>query len=108
MITDTLKQLIDTINKMAPEVWNIYVRQSLITGWTMLAVGLILILSPTPLFIWLKRTWQDRDEAKEIIPTVGGILIVLGLLLIIAIAIPYLLNPSYYAIQNLLSILRGG
>jgi hypothetical protein len=106
MITDTLKQLIDTINKMAPEVWNIYVRQALINGWTTLIFCLLIIIVPTPLFVWLKRTWSDGEERHIIVPMIGGSMILLGVAGILFYALPTLLNPQYAAIQNLLSIIK--
>jgi hypothetical protein len=110
-----------TLEKVAPHVWQIMVRQQyanavgdLLIPWGL--VGLILVL-----FLTLKKMWVTTPTGRDymsneqisqlvfsrILPTVG--MLAFGIWGVIALgeSIKILINPEYYAVRDIITMLLG-
>jgi len=103
-ILDQLAEVLTKAREVAPEVYAIYVRQILVTGYAALALALLNALAAIACIWYGARRWKD-DTVSESTATAWCIalsLCSLSVLLGLACALPRLVNPQYYAIQTLL------
>jgi ABC-type multidrug transport system permease subunit len=92
---EQLRELIDVLKELAPEVWGIYMKQQVITGYEMLGFSLLLLL--VSIFCGIKAHNED-----ETIFWVISILVLAMSVLIGMGGAEHLINPEYFAIQSLL------
>ena len=112
-----LQQLINFIEGSAPHVWEVMVRQQLISGAISTTFGVLLLLSGYLLVRWGMKGYRlvepktdrwgedksDRD-AWAAAAFIGGVLVFMGVL-VTTLVLPKLLNPEYAAIMDLLRAL---
>lgn len=111
---NALTELINAIKEMAPSVWNAYIKQANITGLSwVVAVGFFLIATGvTSSIAKFKRRFYSSDEMwweKEswvFAAVVMGFLFLCAVVLFLLFGLSPLLNPEYWAINNLLSNVR--
>ena len=125
MVENVTAQLSNTLSKIAPEVWRIMIRQQYAKAAMATIVPFGLIIAVLLVVAYIRKHWQpwDRNDAgtfqnwrgedekwsyiwvTRIVPAI--ILFLSGAWLFnrMASAIAYLINPEYYAIQDLLRML---
>lgn len=131
-VTVNINQLVEQLKQMAGPLalhaWEIMVRQqviagiqSLVTGAVLLAVAVIALIAAYRLLGWARRYEYTGDSVlsggysgeggmQYIAPTVP--VVIAAILVAVAVAlvndgIAHLLNPEYYAIQDVLSHTPG-
>ncbi|OGZ07085.1 MAG: hypothetical protein A3C93_01665 [Candidatus Lloydbacteria bacterium RIFCSPHIGHO2_02_FULL_54_17] len=119
MVENVTAQLSNTLSKVAPEVWRIMIRQQYAKAAMATIVPLGTLFAIFIVVAYIRKYWRpdngdtfsDDDEkwgyiwVTRIIP--GVLLLLNGLWLFnrMSDAIAYLINPEYYAIQDLLRML---
>lgn len=85
-------ELIESIKNLAPEAWEVLVRQQIIEGWSLAFVSALLVIFG----VWI--TPKADDDAKPIVVMAWATFAILfGVL-----AFHNLINPEFQAIQELL------
>ena len=121
MVENVTAQLSNTLAKIAPEVWRIMIRQQYAKAAMATIVPFGLIFAILIVVAYIRKYWQPEkredgsyeDDGEKwgyiwVVRIVPGILLLLdGLWLFnrMSDAIAYLINPEYYAIQDLLRML---
>lgn len=112
-LTTKLLDMILQLEKLAPHVWSIMVRQSYVSAAGNLT-GATMSFVATAALIWLAGLLWKRHEADPYseaevafwaIVCVGVVTFAVGCCLLIA-AIQVLVNPEYYAIMALIAALK--
>ena len=106
---EMLKQLIDMMKTLAPEIWAIYLKQiyvSTIMAWIWSGISLIIMGGSLYFVTKLVNKYSDTDDEGYIFISSLFVAIFVVMLIVLGInldmAIRYGLNPEYYAIQLLL------
>lgn len=122
-----INALIDTVKSIAPGMWEIYTKQQVITGYANIIIGVLMLLTVFGLlkFVkWVKAkdneseyldgdrgdknpnywTLYQRQRVIQIGFITIGILSLIGLFLVVG-GVLQILNPEYYAIKELLSMI---
>jgi hypothetical protein len=120
MVSGFVTRISQNLEKVAPQVWRIMIRQQYAKAFADVVVPITILIL---LFVikwklrkaWPKGSWEDngKDEPGENIRAL--VVIVLPWILIslfgiwlgnrVADSIKYLVNPEYYAVRDLLSLL---
>jgi hypothetical protein len=117
-LTQYIEVLAQKLGVAAEHLYGVLVRQAKVEG----IIGLILygVLIPALLFVSYKvvsmaiKKWDDIYEADLEMPTILGIIFLLAITVIITICgfmdipgdIGRLINPEYYAIKELLDVIK--
>jgi len=100
-IADSLKQPVEF-------VWKVIIKQQIVIG----IIWLLFLFTVIILIILSLKLIPKENEYEEVNPALIFSLIILGLLLILSIigtmtiGIPCILNPEYYAIQEIISFIK--
>jgi hypothetical protein len=114
-MTELLQQLIDFIKAASPVVWSIYIKQVYVDAIVGVVRGIALLVASPFLAKFAKYAYkkygEDTYSGWDFVGCFAwsGVAasIIIGYLLITSYAKGFI-NPEYYAIQNILSQLRGG
>ncbi len=126
MVSNVTAQLSDQLQKMAPEVWRIMVTQQIANAIAEITFPLGLIVSAL-MFMWIGgKMWKyDKDQdywvsygidgnptnhcmwavCMRFLPTVFCVIVGCNLMYHLSYSIRMLINPEYYAIRDLLTVL---
>jgi hypothetical protein len=108
----SIQDLIDLINKLAPDLWNIGLRQnwSLIFNYVVgILIGLVCIWFS---LVFFKSRMNDQDRKKEDRDTYRAMhwMFLIGGIIFISLSLNFigniLINPQYQAIKNLLELAK--
>jgi hypothetical protein len=106
-IEQEILELIRTIEELSPEVWAIYLKQQIVSGCTNLLASLA-ILIPTLYGACrcIKFIMSEKFDTGADLPFIPMMVLVLGLPTLLGLsvateAVSKLINPEYYAIQDL-------
>lgn len=123
MVGNAVGTIAGIVQKVAPEVWEIMVRQQYAVAISMLIGPFLFLLIDIMYVVVVKKYWKKYPEEDEYFfsgdPTVKGIraflttlvpgitaIIFTGVLAYrIGDAVPMLINPKYYAVRDLLQML---
>lgn len=109
-MTELLRELLELIKSMSPEVWSIYIKQVQIGIVT--SISWAVILSVSSLFLALKALPATKEKENNdhygdwglvrfsIYVSIVFLVLISGFILTHAISA--ILNPEYYAIQQLI------
>jgi len=99
----------ETIKTIAPDVWRIMLKQQYIEGIRGIIIGIALMIGGYKLTIKLNKYIQ-KDGGDEILWTFGWLMPVGALVgfFIFVYGFGYLINPEYYAIKALTSMVIPG
>lgn len=89
---------------MSQTVWEAYLKHELIVGYGYLAIGLIAIVLTTWAFKQISNNTVNKDEICA--STVLNVLLFLIAIFLIFSGIAHIINPEYYAIDNILFSIR--
>jgi len=101
-IETLILELIDTIKTLAPEVFNILVKKQFTDGILLLVVSIILLVVSYR-FIYIISKGEDNDKTFIVFPIVT---LIIGFVCFFG-GINITINPEYYAIKDLISLLTG-
>lgn len=117
MVGDAVGSIAGMVQKVAPEVWEIMVRQQYASALGML-IGPFLFLILVGLYTlitkkyWAKYPENEKSDARDarmiltsIIPGILALVFMSILAYRIGDAVPMLINPKYYAVKDLLQML---
>ena len=105
-----LNEAIEFLKQIAPDVWAIYVKQQVISGWLMVAIPPLVALT---LIVFLYRlrcakpgteAWR-YDEPASWVWMFIAVLLAVSVCVVLAmmpIGIMQIINPEFYAIRELL------
>lgn len=126
-----LNDLIEVVQTIAPEIWEIAMRQALVNGIGALVWGLLFLVGAIVFFLLMRKViirrrvkradyferhhWppetnrvpNDYTENEEIMAWLGGLAGTASLFISIIFfsdAIRFFINPGYYAIEALLDL----
>ena len=99
-IETLILELIDTIKTLAPEVFAILIKKQLTDGIIYLVIGVILFIVCC---IVVKLIFDSDDLVMLAFPILGFVISAAFFFTGLSVAI----NPEYYAIKNLISLLTG-
>lgn len=112
-LANKLEQVVETT---APVVWRSLVKQQVVMGLSQLGNCGLFILIATVLGIWWKRLFKDISESENLEGKViiNGILSAFTFIFVCVIlanniighGIAMIVNPEYYAIQELISAVK--
>lgn len=106
-----LEALARQLGVTASQVWPWYVKQQILYGVLSLGMLVLSLFVGAAGLCWCYRhEWEDVD-AKMVCIIVGCMLIVgafIGCLMVVPTQVSRILNPEYFAMQELLVALRGG
>lgn len=107
-LKDIVLQLAEWVGDVAPELWAIMLRQALVQGWQSLFGATLSLVLLIVCIKGLVRSWdsEDLDDVLCIflvlgVPLSGVIFIACALA-----AIGRLVNPSYYALLNIVNMFK--
>jgi len=105
LVLDKLTELIQAAGGLGEQVWPYLIRQALVEGWCM-AGGFVFTLFGAIVFFILAML-DDFDSPAFVVPLVvfGLALVIMGVVFPCE-GLPRILNPEYYAIRDLLYIVR--
>jgi hypothetical protein len=111
LLIDFLSKLGEQVSSTGQEVFKIYIQQAYATGITDLVVSGVLFLGVC-LFVFLAFKVSKSEDDETQIWGVFFSLIVGTILMIVSIifltdGIKEIINPQYYALQDLISALKG-
>ena len=106
MLKEFVTSLSNVISNLAPQVWEIYYKQQIISGVEMIVAGLLLLWLAYYLRSIFKKddTFDDFDVGMFTVIDVvffGGLAAVL-----LATGFEKLLNPSYFVLQDLIKTIK--
>ena len=100
----TLQELQQFVSSVAPDVWELYLRQTMIDAWIGMIFGMFLLALSIYLF---KLGFKNKED--EWVPwAYGGSVIsfLIAFILLLVNGLRVLLNPQYFAMQDLLGIIK--
>ncbi len=113
-------QAAETIQKVAPDVWRIMIKQQYAkaTSIIIIPVGLLIILfiAYRQVNKWWPRPERGFDSNDEncnwwivckIVPFIGGIALSVWFAIALSFSVKYLINPEFYAIRDMLMMILG-
>ena len=113
-MTELLQQLIDFIKAASPMVWGIYVKQVYVDAAVGVFWGIGVLIASPFLTKFAKYAFNKYEEDKysgwdmwAYFACAGAVCGVAIGLVLITTYIKGFINPEYYAIQNILSQLKG-
>jgi len=101
----TLQELQQFVSSVAPDVWGLYLKQTMIDAWICVIVGLLFFITTSVLLgIGIKK----RDEGDWLGGAISGAAFTffLGILCFLVEGLRVLINPQYFAMQDLLGIIK--
>ncbi|MFA5152734.1 MAG: hypothetical protein WC554_09260 [Clostridia bacterium] len=108
-----IQQLVDLVQKTAPELWRIALLQvkgdvieTLVWALVSLAVGIGLFILSKYLFKSWYKEFRDNDSPGAIMCIVFGVVAALVFVGVLVGAIKMIVNPEYYAIQSLMYLIQ--
>jgi positive regulator of sigma E activity len=105
-LSEALLGLIALMKEVAPTLWNIMLKQVYVTAIQQ-TIGAVLSTLGLFLFIKLYKRGTKEDEDVQQILGVFGILISAMVLVILLVTVPgYYINPEYYAILNIIEMVK--
>ena len=120
MFSGAIASLSSTMQKVAPEVWRIMIRQQYAKAISMMSFPLLTLAVITLYSIIIRKMWKTVEYDKkyevpdervfqiamaDIAPLIFGVIFGMILAYHFSEAIPLLLNPEYYAIKDLLKMI---
>lgn len=105
-ISSTLQELVKFIKAVSPELWRIATKQVQVnvivdSVWCFIFIVVAIILGKVAY-----KAYKDDQYDVSGAATIGGtIVLIFGLIVLTTSVIPTLLNPEYYTIKVLMSIL---
>lgn len=117
MVGDAVGSIAGMVQKVAPEVWEIMVRQQYANALGMLIGPFLFLLLVGIYTLITKKYWKklpedersDEKDARRVLTTIipGILALVFSAILAYRVgdAIPMLINPKYYAVKDLLQML---
>ena len=105
-----LNEAIEFLKQIAPDVWVIYVKQQVISGWLMVAIPPLVALTLAALLYRLRfakpgtEAWR-LDEPYSRAWMFAAVLLAISVYVVLVtspIGIMHIINPEYYAIRELL------
>jgi uncharacterized BrkB/YihY/UPF0761 family membrane protein len=115
-LLEGFQQIADAISKIAPEAWAVFLRQQMIMGaWGLITTFLSLIGGSIGLHKNVNRAMKaDYESGEQIIGTVlaivFGVIAVVGFIMLVTSGgdnFGRLLNPGYYAVRDIFSMITG-
>src|SRR3972149_1229769 len=112
MSEELLQKLIDLVTNVAPQLWEIGVRQALVEGGKSILISVICLLV---LFVCTKMGMDVLADKEYVDDETGVLALVLFAVALLCLiiggseffqGISYLLNPQYYAIEILLDLVK--
>lgn len=120
MVKGLVASISETLQKVAPHVWEVMIRQQYAKAIADLVVPTGLFLITLVYFLIIRKKWQvkpefeNRDWTNEyatwfwfagVIPTC--FLLIWGIWSVVALSnsIKYLINPEYYAVRDIITML---
>lgn len=112
-INEILDIFAERLGPMGTHIWEVFVRQQIISWWTGFSTALIMAPLGTALLAWgikkVRPYWSQDDAPTSawialVLAVIGGIFTAVGTMgLIVAVfTVTQLFNPEYYAILDLL------
>lgn len=115
LVNGLVASVSETLQRVAPEVWRIMIRQQyakaiadLIVPWSLLMLAIVY-------YVILKKKWvgetryTDSETARlifaKIVPMAGGVIFGIWGVVALSNSIKYLINPEYYAVRDMLLML---
>lgn len=119
MVGGLVSQVSETLQKVAPDVWRMMIRQQYAKAIADLLVPWLLVLLSFVLWSVLNKKWvktvehgtymSDEEISRmvfvSIIPTVSGIIFGVWGIVALSSSIKYIVNPEYYAVRDILLML---
>ena len=116
MVQNFVVALSQTLSKIAPEVWRVMVRQQYAKAVSGVIVPWGLFIITMIYFLIVKKAWKkDEDESDDdktarmllvsVIPFIFGFIFAIWGVVNLKDSILLLINPEYYAIQDLLTMI---
>lgn len=115
MVEGVTARLSETLKQIAPDVWRIMLKQQYAKAltmpiWSVVVIFVAFFFSVVSSRVW--HFWDNDKEGKELgwwvtkaIPTVVGVFAGFKLAWDLSKALPLVINPEFYAIQDLLKTL---
>lgn len=119
MFSGLVASLSDSMKKIAPHIWEIMVRQQYATAIGNVIVPLLLLLTSALYMIGIRKYWSSPDEDtntdtiavkvvfRSVIPLILMAIFSIYSVIEIANSVQMLINPEYYALKDLLSLVKG-
>ncbi len=120
MVGGLVASVSETLQKVAPEIWKIMIRQQYAKAIGDLILPIVLLLMCVAYWAIIKRGWVKDPHACEDariwrvvmvtgVPIFFGIIFTIWTAVSLSDSIKYLINPEYYAVRDLLlMLLRPG
>lgn len=91
-------------SEIAPEAWEILVRQQIIEGWMAVAwMAVPLIWLAASLWRGRQLNWKTNYHSFwEVSVGISAAILIGSVVVLVSTGIPHLLNPEFYAIQEML------
>ncbi len=119
LLKSGLIALTGVISTLAPQVWDIYLRQQIILGVSSLLTNLLIVLSCGVYAMkalpkaWHRLTDIDDEDFLGIVGMLTGALSLIAAIVFFFILtgnlqndLGHILNPAYYAIQDLIKTIK--
>ena len=112
MAEELLQKLIDLVTNVAPQLWEIGVRQALIEGGKSILISIVCLVF---LSVCVKIGTDVLKDKESIDDETGFLALALFAVALLCLliggsefidGISYLLNPQYYAIEILLNLVK--
>ncbi|MBL7045333.1 MAG: hypothetical protein ISR98_01915 [Parcubacteria group bacterium] len=115
MVEGMVAQLSSTLQKIAPDVWRIMLKQQYVKAVSGVITPWSIVLLVFIFFKILSKKWNPTDKDAEeckvwfvyIIPIIASIVFCVLGIIGISNAFRYVINPEFYAIKDLLLVLLG-
>ena len=98
----------EKVQQAAPELWKMVVRQKFLDGIECAAFGALALVVTSITFYYLIKKIKKGDASEEDIILAGATLV--GLICVVAAtvnAIDFMGNPSWWALKDILDLVRG-
>ena len=119
MASGLISSVAATVEKVAPRVWTIMVRQQYAKAFSDLLLPWGLFMITLTAFLLMKKYWKNCEKLdleycsacfarlifKTIVPVLGLVIFVIWGCVELSCSIKYLVNPEFYAIRDLLLML---
>lgn len=103
----------NTIKTIAPQVWEIYLRQQYITFWTAMAWIVLSIPLSILCFKYAKKLGKEAEDERGDGKIIASVLLycTLGFIILVSVLsffanVGIIFNPEYYVIQELMRAVK--
>lgn len=100
-----IESLAETLKVPAERVYSILVKQQSVIGFSQLLATILFLLLTIVFIVAYNNSWRDEYDGWAIAAIFAGLIFVTILIIFICDGLPKLINPEYYAIKTIITIL---